>query len=104
LALIDAGADVNFQNNEGSTPLHTAAFFCRTEIVENLLANGADVSIKNHAGSTALASVTAPFDAVKGIYDYFGTAFGPIGLKLDYEQLKATRPIIAEMLQNSYPK
>jgi fucose 4-O-acetylase-like acetyltransferase len=104
LALIDAGADVNFQNNEGSTPLYTAAFFCRTEIVENLLANGADVSIKNHAGSTALASVTAPFDAVKGIYDYFGTAFGPIGLKLDYEQLKATRPIIAEMLQNSYPK
>src|SRR5690606_36338394 len=25
--LIDAGADINFQNNDGSTALHTAAFF-----------------------------------------------------------------------------
>lgn len=102
LTLIKAGADLNFKNNEGSTPLHTSAFFCRTEIVEALLADGADVSIKNHAGSTALESVMAPFETVKGYYDYFSNAFGSMGLKLDYEQLKATRPIIAEMLRNSY--
>ena len=30
--LIDAGADANFQNNDGSTPLHTAAFFCRPRL------------------------------------------------------------------------
>src|SRR5262245_49254433 len=29
--LIDAGADVDFQNNDGSTALHTSAFFCRPE-------------------------------------------------------------------------
>src|ERR1700754_227946 len=40
--LIDAGADVNFKNNDGSTPLHTAAFFCRPEIVKMLLDKNAD--------------------------------------------------------------
>jgi len=99
-ALIEAGADLDSQNNEGSTPLHTAAFFCRTEIVKALLDHGADASIRNNAGSTALESVTAPFEAVKGIYDYFRQTLGPIGLQLDDEYLRATRPVVAEMLRN----
>ena len=100
LALINAGADVNFKNHEGSTPLHTAAFFCRTAIVEVLLAKGADVNIKNNAGSTAWNAVSGPFESVKGIYDYFGKAYGPMGLELDDEQLKTTRPVIAAMIKN----
>ena len=100
LTFIEAGADVNFRNNEGSTPLISAAFFCHKEIVEALLANGADATIKNNAGSTALQSVTAPLDEVEGIYNYFRKAFGSMGLVLDNEQLKITRPIIAEMLRN----
>jgi NAD(P)-dependent dehydrogenase (short-subunit alcohol dehydrogenase family) len=98
-ALIAAGDDVNQRNIDGSTALITAAFFCRTEIVETLLAAGADRSIRNNAGSTALDVVTAPFDAMKGIYDMVGAALGPYGLELDYERLERTRPTIAEMLR-----
>jgi len=99
LLLIEGGAEVNFTNKDGSTPLHTAAFFCQTEIVEALLKNGAKSTMKNNSGSTPLQSVDAPFETVKGIYDYFGNILGPLGLELDYEQIKATRPIIAKMLQ-----
>lgn len=98
-ALIEAGADVNLQNNEGSTALHSAAFLCRTEIVEMLLANGANKELKNIYGSTALASVEDPFNKVKPIYDEFSKNLGPLGLKLDYEQIEKTRPVIADMLR-----
>jgi hypothetical protein len=99
LVLIEAGADVNFQNNEGSTPLITAAFFCRPEIVEALLENAADKTIKNNSGSTALDAVSASFESVEGIYDYFQETLGPIGLKLDYQYIKETRPKIAKRLK-----
>ena len=101
MALIEAGADLDFKNNEGSTPLHTAAFFCRTEIVEALLTNGADATLLNNAGSTALESVVVPFDLVKPYYDYFNNTLGPLGLVLDYEEIKRTRPLIAEILKNN---
>jgi len=98
-ALIDAGADVNRRNSEGSTALLSAALFCRTEIVEALLAAGADRTIANAGGSTPLQVVTAPFEAMKRVYDYLGTVLGPLGLVLDYERIQATRPRIAAMLR-----
>ena len=97
--LIAAGADIDLQNNDGSTALLTAAFFCRKEIVKALLSAGADKSIRNNAGSSALDVVSAPFDTMKNYYDMIGEMLGPFGLKLDYDDIKATRPIIAEMLQ-----
>ena len=98
-ALIQAGADVNVRNNDGATPITTSAFLCRTEIVQYLLAHGADKNAKNNAGATALDSLSGPFDQVKGIYDFLQSALGPVGLKLDYEQIQATRPKIANMLR-----
>ncbi len=98
-ALIEAGADMAITSNDGSTPLHIAAFLCRTEIVKALLENGADINAMNSAGRTALESVTGPFEDVKSIYDSIGKALGPLGLELDYEQIKMTRPKIAEMLR-----
>jgi CubicO group peptidase (beta-lactamase class C family) len=98
-ALIDAGADPNALNSDGSSPLHTAAFFCRTEIVKALMENGGNRYLKNQYGSTAFDIVAVPFDVDKDIYDKLGAALAPLGLKLDYERLRKTRPVIAEMLR-----
>jgi CubicO group peptidase (beta-lactamase class C family) len=98
-ALIDAGADLDLTNNDGAPALHAAAFLCRTEIVKALLDHGANKHLRNNFGNTALESVSAPFDDVKAVYDSFAQALGPLGLKLDYERIKKTRPKIAEMLR-----
>jgi hypothetical protein len=98
-ALIAAGADLSIANNEGATPLHVAAFLCRSEIVEALLASGADKHALNKHGSTALASVAGPFEDVKGVYEGIGKGLAPLGLRLDYERIKRTRPEIAAMLR-----
>ena len=99
LELIKAGAEVNFKNNDGSTALHTAAFFCRTEIVKALLVNGADKTIRNNAGSTAYESVVVPFETVKPVYDYFSKIYVPLGLTLDYDRIQTARPKIAQLLK-----
>jgi CubicO group peptidase (beta-lactamase class C family) len=98
-ALIAAGADLNITNNDGGTALHAAAFLCRAEIVEVLLDHGANKYLRDNFGNTPLGSVARPFDDVKGIYDAFGQALAPLGLELDYERIRATRPKIAEMLR-----
>jgi len=77
----------------------TASFFCHREIVKILLDNGADKNLKNNTGRTALETVPVLFDEVKGIYDQFGAFFRPLVIELDYEQIKMTRPKIAEMLR-----
>lgn len=97
--LIDAGADLDFRNNDGSTPLISAAFFGRPEIVQLLLDAGADKSIRNKYGATAYESVITPFNEVKSTYDMMGKALAPMGLTLDYSYLEAVRPEIAKMLQ-----
>jgi len=98
-ALIEAGADLDLQKNDGSTALMNAAFFCHPEIVQALLDKGADKSITNNTGSTALQAVTAPLPLVQLIYGGLNeTVFKPAGMPLDMERIKATRPQIAQML------
>jgi len=52
--LIDGGADLNYQNADGSTALHTAIAFGRTDIAKILIDAGTDLNIKNNDGSTPL--------------------------------------------------
>ena len=97
--LIEAGANINFKNNEGSTPLHTAAFFCRIDIVKLLLEKDTDKTIRNNYGHTAYESVSGPFNEVRGIYTFFAQELGPLGLQLDLVQIETLRPKIADMLR-----
>jgi len=97
--LINAGADLNFINNDGSTALHTAAFFCRPEIVKMLLDKNANKTIKNKYGSTPYESVVGPYSQVKSVYEAMQQMLGPMGLKLDYAYVEKTRPVIATMLK-----
>jgi hypothetical protein len=79
--------------------LHIAAFLCYREIVQALLDAGADKRALDKAGSTARDSVAGPFEQVKGIYESIGRSLAPLGLRLDYERIKTTRPQIAAMLR-----
>ena len=99
LALINGGADIQTTNSEGSTPLHVAAFFCRTEIVKALLEKGADKSLTNNYGSTPLMSVSGPFSEVQPFYQEISKNLGQFGLKLDFDHLEKTRPVIAALLK-----
>ena len=99
-ALIEAKADLNLQDKDGSTALITAAFLCHPEIVEALLKAGADKAIKTNTGATALDGAQAPWDDMKPIYDFLNTKlYKPIGMPLDYDRIQQTRPKITEMLR-----
>ena len=98
--LIDGGADLHVPNNEGSTPLHIAALLCYTDVVKALVEAGVDRERKNGTGHTAYDTVAGPFADIKPFYDGLGAALGPLGLKLDYKYIEATRPVIAGMLKS----
>ncbi|MEM9907913.1 MAG: ankyrin repeat domain-containing protein [Cyanobacteria bacterium P01_D01_bin.44] len=53
-ALIDAGADVNWIDSEGVTPLILAAFKGHSELAQLLLEHGADPTVKDQWDRTAL--------------------------------------------------
>ncbi len=97
--LIDAGADLNIQSNEGSTALHIASVFGRIEIVKSLLERGAERSIRNNFGSTAYDLAAVPVSVDKKLFAQMLASLGPLGLQLDEDNIKSSRPEIAEMLR-----
>ena len=56
--LLEAGAKINAQNQDGETALLVAARRGRKELVEFLIKWGADVNIKDREGETALMLAT----------------------------------------------
>ena len=54
LLLLEHGADIKLQDEEGWAPLYGASFSGALEVVRLLLEHGADVDTKNNNGMTAL--------------------------------------------------
>ena len=101
-ALIKAGAKLDLKNKDGTTALIGAAFFGQPEIVKALLEKGADVNAKNNTGSTALASAELPWELAKGLLDFLsGFVWTPAGVTVDYEKIKAGRPVCAQILRDA---
>lgn len=98
--LIEAGADLEVRSADGSTALHSAALFGRKVLVAALLEAGANTEARNNYGSTALEVTELPFSQVKPIYDQISKDLGPLGFKLNYQQLEAVRPAIADLIRN----
>jgi ankyrin repeat protein len=97
--LVENGANINFQNGELSTALHTAAFFCHRKVVEYLLDHGADRELVNVYGRTPLGSVAGEWnDEVAGRYMAIA---GALRLPIDLEQIRVSRPIIADLLRQN---
>jgi cytohesin len=65
--LLDRGAHVNAKDNRGWTPLHTAAFYGRMDIIKTLLEHGALPFIQDATGRTPadLASRKNPEDMLR---------------------------------------
>jgi hypothetical protein len=95
----DQAIEVEFANNDGTTPLHSAAFFCRVEIVQMLIDVKADKTVRNNFGATPIETVSGPFSEIKPVYEMMQQQLSPLGMDLDMEQLEKTRPVIAMMLQ-----
>jgi len=97
--LIKQGADMTLVSNDGSgsAPLTVAAFFGHAEIVKALIENGVSINSKNKVGNTALNAVSRPWGpAVERFYKIVGSN---LQLEIDLARIKASRPIIVEILK-----
>jgi hypothetical protein len=56
---LSKGADVNYQDRQGHSPLHAAVFNSRDIMITFLLEQGADVNVKNRVGETPLMLVAS---------------------------------------------
>ncbi|MEM7312972.1 MAG: ankyrin repeat domain-containing protein, partial [Planctomycetota bacterium] len=95
--LLKEGAKVDATNRDGNTPLHVAAFLCHTDIVKLLLNHGASVDSANGRTETPIDVVSSEWN--RGTADFYRGIGRAIGITIDLEQVRDSRPRIAAMLR-----
>ncbi|XP_065161577.1 transient receptor potential channel pyrexia [Atheta coriaria] len=96
--LINWGADVNFKDQYGYTPLHIAALNELSQCVEVLIYHGADVTAKSKFGMTALgiitrktpaslAMVTQKLDSAISLHHHPESSNREVELRLDFRSI-----------------
>jgi uncharacterized protein len=73
-SLLDSGAEIEARNDDGSTPLMSAASFAQTDIFKLLISRGAKIAVRDKGGYTplivaacecALATMNSAYDIVR---------------------------------------
>jgi len=71
-ALLDAGADPDATNRDGSTALHAAAFMGQADVIRLLLDRGADPAAKNSGGKLPQDALWAPAEIAAAVGEFLG--------------------------------
>ena len=96
-ALLDAGVDVNAQNEDGGTALHGAVFFGRVDVVRVLMDYQVDVTIRNNNGEKATDYVTWPFTKeLGGAVDFLAEL---ISIDVRQNDVRKSLPKMASVLK-----
>ena len=88
---IDAGGDVHFREDDGSTALHGAFLFGEVETAELLTEAGADPSQTNHRGESASEMLSVPWPITEFVA-------GLVRIQVDREKVADGRAKIARSL------
>ena len=94
--LVNEGADLNIQNNEGVTAQFCAVFFGQLEIVQILSDAGADPNIVNSLDLTAMDLVSVEWDGTReSAVKFYKLKYQ---VNFDIEDIKSAHPLIMEIL------
>ena len=97
LNLLQHGAPINNPGDEGSTAVHSAAFFGREEPLAYMLSHGADLKKRNGGGQLPVDVVSGPLD--DGLYGFYTAIGRATGVEFKRDVLESGRKRNAERLR-----